>query len=54
MWIEKKIHNHLGIKIELRNDGKVEVDMIKKMKKVISDFSEEIKGIVKSPVANNL
>ena len=47
-------HEYLGMNIELRNDGKVEIDMIKHIEKIISEFSEEIQGRVSSPATKDL
>ena len=49
-----KVHDYLGMHIVLRDDNKVEIDMIESITKIIEEFSEEIKGSVTSPANQSL
>ena len=46
-----KNHNYLGMIIGIRDDKKVETDMIKQIKAMIEEFSDEITGSVSSPAS---
>ena len=46
-----KTNNCLGINIGIRDDKKVEIDMIEQLEAIINNFSEEISGKVLSPAS---
>ena len=47
-------HDYLGMVLNFRSDKKVEVDMIKEIKKLIDNFSKDVKSTVTSPVRKDL
>ncbi len=49
-----KKHDYLGMDLDFMNDREVRVSMIEYLKKVISDFLEQIIGMVASPAADHL
>ena len=49
-----KIYDYLGMKIELKSDKKVAIDMSKQILDIINDFSKEISGRVTSPATKDL
>ena len=42
-------HNYLGMNLNFRSNGKVEVDMIEEIRGIIEDFSEDVKSKVTLP-----
>jgi hypothetical protein len=49
-----KIHDYLGMMIDYSKEGKVEVSMIKFIKKIFGTFTEEIKSTSATPAAEHL
>ena len=47
-------HEYLGMDVNIRDDRKVEVDMIKQIQKLIDDFSVKIEGKVSTPASDDL
>ena len=49
-----KCHDYLGMKIKIREDSKVEIDMIELIQQILDDFSEPLLGQVTSPATSEL
>ena len=47
--VHGKNQDYLGTNINIRDDKKVSIDMIKEIKELIEGFSEKIDGYVTSP-----
>ena len=49
-----KCHDYLGMKLRIRDDSKVEVDMVESIQQILDDFSEPLVGHVTSPATSEL
>ena len=49
-----KVHDYLGMMIDYTKSGKVEISMIKFIKKILDTFPEEIKTTTATPAADHL
>ena len=49
-----KCHDYLGMKFKIREDSKVEIDMIESIQQILDDFSEPLLGQVTSPATSEL
>jgi hypothetical protein len=49
-----RVHDYLGMTLDFTKKGEVKVTMIDYLKKVISDFPEEITGTAATPATTNL